>query len=132
MILAGILREFRAHDASHSRSDEIYREVQKISEELAAHGHEYDSSWTTRTMTEDESVASILCGHSERLAMAWNFVVNPHTKRIQITKNLRVCGDCHRATKLIATIRQCEIVVRNANRIHHFQKNGQCSCNDYF
>jgi hypothetical protein len=37
-----------------------------------------------------------------------------------------------RATKLIAAIRQCEIIVRDANRIHHFYKNGQCSCNDYF
>jgi hypothetical protein len=37
-----------------------------------------------------------------------------------------------RATKMIAKIRQCEIVVRDANRIHHFQKNGQCSCQDHF
>ena len=37
-----------------------------------------------------------------------------------------------RATKLIAQIRQCEIIVRDANRIHHFYTNGQCSCNDYF
>ena len=37
-----------------------------------------------------------------------------------------------RATKLIAAIRQCEIIVRDANRIHHFYTNGQCSCNDYF
>ncbi|CAF1692051.1 unnamed protein product, partial [Adineta ricciae] len=81
--------EFRAHDISHPRSDEIYREVQKMSKELVAHGHEYDSSWIIRTMGEDESVESVLCGHSERLAMAWNFVANPHAKRIQITKNLR-------------------------------------------
>jgi hypothetical protein len=37
-----------------------------------------------------------------------------------------------RATKLIAAIRQCEIIVRDDNRIHHFHKNGRCSCNDYF
>ncbi|CAF1456564.1 unnamed protein product [Adineta ricciae] len=131
-VVDGEIYEFRAHDRSHPRSDEIYREVQKLSKELVAHGHEYDSSWITRAMGEDESVESVLCGHSERLAMAWNFLANPHAKRIQITKNLRVCGDCHRATKLIAAIRQCEIIVRDANRIHHFHKNGQCSCNDYF
>ncbi|CAF1535787.1 unnamed protein product, partial [Adineta ricciae] len=51
---------------------------------------------------------------------------------IQITKNLRVCGDCHQATKLIAAIRRCHIVVRDANRIHHFDPDGHCSCNDYF
>jgi hypothetical protein len=43
---------------------------------------------------EDESVASVLCGHSEKLAIAWNFVANPNASRIQLTKNLRVCGDC--------------------------------------
>jgi len=36
------------------------------------------------------------------------------------------------ATKLLASIRQCEIIVRDANRIHHVHPNGQCSCNDYF
>ncbi|CAF1456583.1 unnamed protein product [Adineta ricciae] len=115
-VVDGEIYEFRAHDTSHPRSDEIYREVQKISEELVAHGHEYDSSWITRTMGKDESVESVLCGHSERLAMAWNFVANPHAKRIQITKNLRVCGDCHRATKLIAAIRQCEIIQQEQKR----------------
>ncbi|CAF1290154.1 unnamed protein product [Rotaria sordida] len=124
--------EFRAHDRSHPRSSEIYAELEKISEELIKHGHEYDSSWITRPLDQDETVASVLCGHSEKLAIAWNFVVNPTTSRIQITKNLRVCGDCHRATKLIAAIRKCEIIVRDANRIHHFYTNGKCSCNDYF
>ena len=37
-----------------------------------------------------------------------------------------------RATKLIAKIRQVDIIVRDANRIHHFTKDGQCSCNDFF
>ncbi|CAF1407090.1 unnamed protein product, partial [Adineta steineri] len=69
---------------------------------------------------------------SERLAIAWNFVSKPNTSRIQLGKNLRICGDCHSAIKLIANIRQCEIVVRDANRIHHFFKNGQCSCNNFF
>ena len=36
------------------------------------------------------------------------------------------------ATKLIAQIRQCDIIVRDTNRIHHFNRHGQCSCEDYF
>ncbi|UJR34389.1 hypothetical protein I4U23_021797 [Adineta vaga] len=128
----GQLYQFRAHDQSHPRSDEIYAEIKKMSQELIEHGHQYDSSWITRSLNETETVESVLCGHSERLAIAWNFVANPNVSQIQLTKNLRVCGDCHRATKLIAAIRQCEIIVRDANRIHHFYTNGQCSCNDYF
>ncbi|CAM4958738.1 unnamed protein product [Rotaria socialis] len=131
-VVFGQLYEFRAHDQSHPRSSEIYVEMEKISKELIEHGHQYDSSWITRPLDHDETIASVLCGHSEKLAIAWNFVANPNTSRIQVTKNLRVCGDCHRATKLIAAIRQCEIVVRDANRIHHFYTNGKCSCNDYF
>ncbi|UJR34377.1 hypothetical protein I4U23_021785 [Adineta vaga] len=128
----GEIVEFRAHDQSHPRSKEIYEEAKKISSELIAYGYEYDSTWITRPLGEDETVESVLCGHSERLAIAFNFVVRSNPSMIQITKNLRVCGDCHEATKLIAKIRKCEIIVRDANCIHHFHTNGQCSCQDHF
>ncbi|CAF0725107.1 unnamed protein product [Adineta steineri] len=131
-VINGQISQFRAHDQSHPRSNEIYAEVKKISKELLQHGHQYDSSWITRPLNQDETIESVLCGHSERLAIAWNFLENPNVKRIQVTNNRRVCGDCHRAIKLIAAIRKCEIIIRDANRIHHFHTDGQCSCNDYF
>jgi hypothetical protein len=67
-----------------------------MSKELIEHGHQYDSSWITRPLYGDETIASVLCGHSEKIAMALNFVENPNTSRIQLTKNLRVCGDCRK------------------------------------
>ena len=90
------LQEFRAHDRSHPRSSEIYAELKQISKELVQHGHHYDSSWIIRRMEPEETVESVLCGHSEKLAIAYNFLVNPHPHRIQVTKNLRVCGDCRK------------------------------------
>ncbi|CAM4847992.1 unnamed protein product [Rotaria magnacalcarata] len=128
----GKILQFRAHDQSHHRSTDIYIEADRISQELIEYGHKYDSSWITRPLQPDETIESVLCGHSERLAIAAHFIDNRKPKIIQITKNLRICGDCHRVTKIIAALRQCEIVVRDANRIHHFYTNGQCSCNDYF
>ncbi|CAF1610463.1 unnamed protein product [Rotaria magnacalcarata] len=128
----GQLVRFQAHDRSHPQSDEIYAELVRLSNELKEHGHEYDSSWITRPLKNEETIESVLCGHSEKLAIAFNFIQYPRPSFIQITKNLRVCGDCHRATKLIAKIRQCEIIVRDANRIHHFYTSGQCSCQDHF
>ncbi|CAF1282389.1 unnamed protein product [Adineta ricciae] len=125
-------KNFELMIGSHPRSDEIYAEGEKISRELVSRGHQYGSSWITRVLGENETTESVLYGHSERLAIAWNFVVNPHASTIQITKNLRVCGDCHQTTKRIALLRQCDIIVRDANRIHHFYKTGQCSCNDHF
>ncbi|CAF3967721.1 unnamed protein product, partial [Rotaria sordida] len=109
-IVDGWSFDFRAHDRSHPRTADIYAEVEKMSKELIAHGHEYDASWITRPLDPDETVESVLCGHSEKLAIAWHFIDNRKPSRIFVRKNLRVCGDCHRATKIIAAIRQCTII----------------------
>lgn len=67
-----------------------------MSKELIEHGHEYDPSWIVRPLEADETSESVLCGHSERLAMAANFIDNRKPNRIQITQNLRICGDCRK------------------------------------
>ncbi|UJR24156.1 hypothetical protein I4U23_027122 [Adineta vaga] len=122
----GEIVQFRVQDRSHPRTREIYEELHRIENELIEHGHKFDSSWITRPMMADESVESILNSHSERLALAFNFIQRPIPSRIQIVKNLRICGDCHAAIKLISQIRQCQIIIRDANRIHDFS-NGKCS-----
>ncbi|CAF1554748.1 unnamed protein product, partial [Adineta ricciae] len=127
----GEIVEFRVKDRRHPRTDEIYEELDRIEKELIEHGHKFDASWITREMRANETVASILNSHSERLALAYHFIQRPVPSRIQIVKNLRICGDCHGAIKLISRIRECEIIIRDANRIHHFS-DGKCSCNDHF
>jgi hypothetical protein len=91
-----LLKRFKAHDQSHPRSAEIYAELNRLSKELKEHGHEYDSSWITRPLKDGESIESVLCGHSEKLAIAFNLIQRPQPSFIQITKNLRVCGDCRK------------------------------------
>jgi len=61
------------------------------------HGYEYDGSWISRPMMNDETEESVLSGHSERLALAFNLIQRPAPTRIQIMKNLRVCGDCRKS-----------------------------------
>ncbi|CAF3649448.1 unnamed protein product [Rotaria sp. Silwood1] len=128
----GEIFEFTANDRSHPRSEEIHAKAKYISDVLMKHGHKYDASWITRPLREDETIASVLCSHSERLAIAYHFLQQENPSFIQITKNLRVCGDCHRTTKLIAKIWQCKIIVRDANCIHHCSPDGTCSCQDHF
>ncbi|CAF5155949.1 unnamed protein product, partial [Rotaria magnacalcarata] len=65
----GEIVQFKAHDRSHSRSKEIYADAERISSELIKHGHNYDSSWITRPLHENETIESVLCAHSERLAI---------------------------------------------------------------
>jgi len=89
-----IFQQCKAHDRSYCRSSEIYAEIDRLTRELVEYGHTFDASWITRPLREDESIESVLCGHSEKLAIAYNFIQRPVPSIIQITKNLRVCGDC--------------------------------------
>lgn len=65
--------------------------------------------------------------HSERLAVAHGLLKLPEGVPLHVLKNLRVCRDCHEAIKLISKVKEKEIIVRDAKRVHHF-KNGECSC----
>jgi hypothetical protein len=91
-----LFQQFHAQDRSHPKTDEIYKELHRIAKELIDHGHQFDASWITRDMMADETVESVLNSHSERIALAFNFIQNPVPSEIQITKNLRICGDCRK------------------------------------
>lgn len=94
------LKEFRAHDRSHSQSEEIYQEIDLLAKELIQFGHKFDSRWITRPLDNDETIESVLSGHCERLAIAFNFIQKTIPSPIQITKNLRICGDCRKSTNV--------------------------------
>ena len=99
-ILCLLLKEFRAHDRSHPLSAGIYAVLHHMSTQLKEHGHQFDSSWVTRPLREGESIESVLCGHSEKLAIAFNFLRRPNATFIQVTKNLRMCGDCRKCRSM--------------------------------
>jgi hypothetical protein len=54
----------------------------------------FDGSWITRHFDNIETMESVLCGHSECLAIVLNLIRRPMATRIQSVKNLRICGDC--------------------------------------
>ena len=70
--------------------------MDRLAEELKEHGHQFDSSWMTRPLKKNETVESVLCAHSEKLAIAFNLIQQPKPSVIYVTKNLRVCGDCRK------------------------------------
>uniref|UniRef100_A0A2P2IR88 DYW domain-containing protein n=1 Tax=Rhizophora mucronata TaxID=61149 RepID=A0A2P2IR88_RHIMU len=80
---------------------------------------------------DDHEKTSMVCSHSERLAIAFGLINTPPGTRLLITKNLKICQDCHVAIKFISKITEREIVVRDVNRYHHF-RGGTCSCGDYW
>ncbi|XP_021275450.1 pentatricopeptide repeat-containing protein At2g15690-like [Herrania umbratica] len=69
--------------------------------------------------------------HSERLAIAYGLISTPARTPLRIIKNLRICGDCHNAIKIMSKIVGRELIVRDNKRFHHF-RDGKCSCGDYW
>ena len=61
---------------------------------LKEHGYEPNAASVTRPLQNDESVEDVLCGHSEKLAIAYNLIQVPRPTVIELTKNLRICADC--------------------------------------
>ncbi|XP_057873045.2 pentatricopeptide repeat-containing protein At3g24000, mitochondrial-like [Cryptomeria japonica] len=125
-----IVHAFFVGDKRHPQTQEIYAELEKLAWEMKAAGYFPESRHLLSDVEEEENDI-FLCYHSEKLAIAFGLLNTPPGTTIRVVKNLRVCADCHTATKFISKIVKREIVVRDANRFHHF-KQGQCSCRDYW
>jgi hypothetical protein len=121
---------FYTGNQTHPKYTDIYKELKVLSAKMKSLGYVPDYSFVLQDVEEDEK-EQILNSHSERLAIAFGIISTPPRNSIRIFKNLRVCGDCHNATKYISKITEREIVVRDSNRFHHF-KDGICSCGDYW
>eukprot|EP01018_Ginkgo_biloba_P001833 Gb_01327 [translate_table: standard] len=121
---------FLVGDRSHPQTHKIYAMLEKLFRQMKEAGYMPYTNFALNDV-EEEQKEQILCHHSEKLAIAFGLINTASGTVIRVIKNLRVCGDCHAATKFISKIAAREIVVRDANRFHHF-KDGQCSCLDYW
>lgn len=122
--------EFVAGDKSHDQYKEIYEMVDEMGREIKKAGYVPTTSQVLLDIDEEDK-EDALYRHSEKLAIAFALLNTPPGTSIRIVKNLRVCEDCHSATKFISKVYNREIVVRDRNRFHHF-KNGLCSCRDFW
>lgn len=122
---------FIARDKSHPHSEKIYQKLGEVTENLALEvGYIPDTKFVLHNI-EEEKKAQMIYGHSERLAIAYGLLETREGSPIRVTKNLRICGDCHTFCKLVSKVYGRELVVRDASRFHHFD-DGVCSCGDYW
>ncbi|XP_052172414.1 putative pentatricopeptide repeat-containing protein At3g49142 isoform X2 [Diospyros lotus] len=121
---------FLAGDQSHPQSKEIYEELDVMVGKMKEAGYAPETDSALHDL-EEEDKQYHLTVHSEKLAIVFALINTKPGTPIRITKNLRVCGDCHIAVKLISKIAERKIIVRDTHRFHHFQ-NGVCSCGDYW
>lgn len=128
--LGDTIHEFVAGDNSHPQHEMIYAKLDEINQELKVAGYKPDAGQVLLDVDEEDKETA-LCHHSERLAIAFGLIKTDPGTTIRITKNLRVCADCHSATKLISKIHSRKIIVRDRCRFHHF-KDGSCTCMDFW
>ncbi|KAK3142335.1 hypothetical protein QOZ80_4BG0345240 [Eleusine coracana subsp. coracana] len=112
-------------------SEAIHRKLAEMTEKLRKEGgYVEDTRFVLHDVSEEEKI-DMLHKHSERLAIAFGLISTRPGTPLRIAKNLTVCGDCHEFTKLVSKLFKREIVVRDANRLHHFS-GGSCSCGDFW
>jgi pentatricopeptide repeat protein len=124
------VHEFIAGDTSHLERKAIYNELDKLTHKLKGEGYIPKTQLVMQNVKEEEKELALFC-HSEKLAIAYGLMRVPLGEPIRVTKDLRVCPDCHAATKLISKVTGREIIARDASRFHHF-KDGVCSCGDHW
>lgn len=111
-------------------SDEYRRTWDELTKEMEKNGYRPDTGVVLHDINEEMKVEWV-CGHSERLATVFALIHTGSGLPIRITKNLRVCADCHTWMKNASKVSERKIILRDTNRFHHFEK-GKCSCNDYW
>ncbi|KAK7351313.1 hypothetical protein VNO77_10663 [Canavalia gladiata] len=121
---------FVAGDRSHEETDVIYNKVEHVMKRIREEGYVADTDFALVDVEEEDKESSLYY-HSEKLAIAYGLLKTPPSTTLRVIKNLRVCRDCHNAIKYISKVYQRDIVLRDANRFHHF-RSGICSCGDYW
>jgi pentatricopeptide repeat protein len=125
-----VVHTFVVDDQTHPQMIKIHAELKRSSGLMHDAGYVPDTKFVLHDVEEEEK-AFHLCHRSEKLAIAFGLMSTDPGTPLRIVKNLRVCEDCHTSTKFISKIVRRKIIVRDANRIHHFE-NGVCSCRDYW
>ncbi|XP_021674228.2 pentatricopeptide repeat-containing protein At3g14330 isoform X2 [Hevea brasiliensis] len=125
------VHSFVAGGGFEFRNSAEYRKMwNELSEAMKKIGYVPGTSVVLHDVNE-ETKAMWVCGHSERLATIFALINTTSGMPIRITKNLRVCIDCHSWIKVVSRVTGRMIVLRDTNRFHHF-KEGVCSCKDYW
>lgn len=115
--------EFRSSDEFKHLWDELTKKMKEI-------GYVPDTREVLHNVNEEMKVMWV-CGHSERIATMYGLIHTGNKVPIRITKNLRVCRDCHSWMKMVSKVMDRVVTLRDTNRFHHFE-DGMCSCKDFW
>ncbi|XP_010246449.1 PREDICTED: pentatricopeptide repeat-containing protein DOT4, chloroplastic [Nelumbo nucifera] len=117
---------FVSGDRSNPHAKKIESFLKRVRTKMEVEGHLPKKRYALLNGGNIEKEQA-LCGHSEKMAMAFGILSLPSGKITRVTKNRDVCSDCHEMGKFLSKMDDREIVLRDSNRFHHFE-HGRCSC----
>ncbi|KAH7438510.1 hypothetical protein KP509_04G018200 [Ceratopteris richardii] len=122
------VHRFVVGDRQHPQSEAIYDKLKVLKAQMKSEETEMlvrsDIDQVSQN-TEDQ-----LCGHCEKLAVAFGLLHTPQGTTIRVSKNLRMCSFCHMDVKFISKAEKRDIIIVDGCLVHHFQ-DGICKCNMY-
>ncbi|MQM17739.1 hypothetical protein Taro_050713 [Colocasia esculenta] len=124
MYICNKIHTFRAGGSSHHELDKILEEWDRLATEMGKYGYVPQD-----VFLDEEDADTFSCFHTEKLAICFGIISLPVHSPIRISKNVRMCIDCHTSAKFISLIEGREVFVRDGCFYHHF-KDGICSCGD--
>ncbi|OVA20411.1 Pentatricopeptide repeat [Macleaya cordata] len=128
--VANKVHVFMVGDTLHPEVQEVYSFLEELGVKMRELGYVPDTKYVLQDVG-DEQKEYVLSTHSEKLAVGFGLLKLPRGATVRVLKNLRICGDCHKAFKFMSKVVEREIVVRDGKRFHHF-KDGECSCGNYW
>ncbi|XP_050376251.1 pentatricopeptide repeat-containing protein At5g50990 [Argentina anserina] len=128
--LDGVIHLFRADDQTHPEIKSVYSVLEALILRTKSEGFMPVTELVLMDISEEEKEGN-LNFHSEKLALAFAILKTSPGTEIRISKNLRICHDCHCWMKMVSRILNRDIIVRDRIRFHHFE-GGMCSCGDYW
>ncbi|XP_039064830.1 pentatricopeptide repeat-containing protein At5g50990-like [Hibiscus syriacus] len=128
--LGGVIHRFKAGDRSHPETEGLYKVLEGLIRRTKSKGFLPETELVLMDISEEEKEGN-LNHHSERLALAYGILKTSPGTEIMISKNLRVCHDCHSWIKMVSKLLIRVVIVRDRIRFHRFE-GGLCSCQDYW
>ncbi|XP_057787536.1 pentatricopeptide repeat-containing protein At3g57430, chloroplastic-like isoform X1 [Salvia miltiorrhiza] len=130
MEINGEMFTFMASQTDHPHYLEIRDFLKGLILKIKAAGYEPDTDSVLLDVSDDVK-RDILFHHSEKLAIAFGLMRTKPGAVVRITKNLRICDDCHLASKFVSKAYARVLVIKDAKRFHIF-RDGVCSCRDWW
>ena len=117
---------FKGGESSHPELEEILETWDNLARKMELSGYfPLDPVFDD----EEKELDPFSCLHTEKLAICFGIISSNAYRPVHVSKNIRMCIDCHTSAKLISKIDGREIFVKDVCFYHHM-KDGICSCQD--